>query len=51
LFDLLQEASVFSNIYNTLGYLQLKERENDEQKTGISAREGRFELFRSSLLD
>jgi hypothetical protein len=51
LFDLLQEASVFSNIYHPSGYHQLKAREKDEQKTGIRSREGHFELFRSCLLD
>jgi hypothetical protein len=51
LFDLLQEASVFSNVYHPLGYHQLKAREKDKQKSGRRAREGHFELFRSCLLD
>lgn len=51
LFDLLQEPSVFSNIYHRFGYLELKAREKDEQKTGKRAREGHFELLPSSLLD
>ena len=51
LFDLVEEASVFSNIYHRLGYIQLKAREKDKQKTGIRAREGHFELLRSSLLN
>jgi hypothetical protein len=32
LFELLQEASVFSNIYHPSGYYQLKVREKDEKK-------------------
>jgi hypothetical protein len=51
LFDLLQEASVVSNIYHPLGYHQPKAREKDEQKSSVPAREGHFELFQSCLLD